>query len=58
MSNSYGDMREQIRLDLLEFAGTLGRYQGFDDLVTDCLDDYDLDVWRFIAWTCGEDSRR
>ena len=54
---NYGGNQEQIRLDLLKFAGVRGLSEGFDDLVNTCLDDYDLDGWTSPAWTFGEDGR-
>lgn len=43
-TSTYGDNQERSRRGLLKFAATRGLSQGFDDLVQDCLDDYDLSL--------------
>lgn len=54
---NYGGNQEQIRLDLLKFAGIRGLSQGFDDLVEECLADYDVDGWKSPTWTFTKDGR-
>lgn len=43
--------QEQMRLDMARFAGIRGLTQEFDDLVEQCLSEYDLDGWTSDIWS-------
>ncbi len=47
---NYSGNQEQIRLDMLRFAGIRGITAQQQELVDRCLADYDLDGWRDPAW--------
>ena len=47
---NYSGNQEQMRLDMLRFAGIRGITGAADDLVTQCLSEYDLDGWTGGPW--------
>jgi aromatic ring hydroxylase len=47
---NYSGNQEQMRLDMLRFAGIRGITAAADDLVEQCLADYDLDGWIDRPW--------
>jgi 4-hydroxyphenylacetate 3-monooxygenase len=47
---NYSGNQEQMRLDMARFAGVRGLTQEFDDLVEQCLSEYDLDGWVGDTW--------
>jgi aromatic ring hydroxylase len=47
---NYSGNQEQMRLDMLRFAGIRGITQSADDLVEQCLSEYDLDGWIDGPW--------
>ena len=47
---NYSGNQEQMRLDMARFADVRGLTQGFDDLVEQCLSDYDLEGWTTDTW--------
>jgi 4-hydroxyphenylacetate 3-monooxygenase len=51
---NYSGNQEQMRLDMLRFSGIRGITQGQDDLVEQCLSDYDLDGWIDGPWLAGD----
>ena len=50
---NYSGNQEQMRLDMLRFAGIRGIMQGADELVEQCLAEYDLDGWTAGPWLDG-----
>ena len=54
---NYGGNHEQVRLDVLNFAGRRGRLDEMNALVEQCLSEYDLDGWTGDIWI-GDRSRR
>jgi aromatic ring hydroxylase len=50
---NYSGNQEQMRLDMLRFAGIRGITAAADDLVEQCLADYDLDGWTGGPWVDG-----
>jgi 4-hydroxyphenylacetate 3-monooxygenase len=42
-----------MRLDMLRFSGIRGVMERADDLVEQCLADYDLDGWTDGTWLAG-----
>jgi 4-hydroxyphenylacetate 3-monooxygenase len=51
---NYSGNQEQMRLDMLRFSGIRGITQAQDDLVEQCLSDYDLDGWIDGPWLAGD----
>ena len=47
---NYSGNHEQMRLDVLRFAGARGILGEMDDLVQRCLDEYDVDGWTDGVW--------
>jgi aromatic ring hydroxylase len=47
---NYGGNHEQVRLDVLDFAGRRGRLDEMNALVDQCLSEYDLDGWTGDIW--------
>jgi len=47
---NYSGNQEQMRLDMLRFAGIRGIIGAADDLVEQCLSEYDLDGWTGGPW--------
>jgi paerucumarin biosynthesis protein PvcC len=47
---NYSGNQEQMRLDMARFAGIRGLTQGFDELVEQCLSEYDLEGWTGDTW--------
>ena len=47
---NYGGNQDQIRLDVLRFAGIRGLTSRFDELVASCLAEYDLEGWSDDTW--------
>jgi 4-hydroxyphenylacetate 3-monooxygenase len=47
---NYSGNHEQVRLDMVKFAGIKGIMQGATDLVEQCMSDYDLDGWTSGTW--------
>ena len=47
---NYGGNHEQVRLDVLDFAGRRGRLDEMNALVDQCLSEYDLDGWTGDTW--------
>ncbi|MGH8872121.1 MAG: 4-hydroxyphenylacetate 3-hydroxylase family protein [Acidimicrobiia bacterium] len=47
---NYGGNQDQIRLDVLRFAGIRGLTARFDELVASCLAEYDLEGWSDDTW--------
>jgi 4-hydroxyphenylacetate 3-monooxygenase len=39
-----------MRLDMARFSGVRGLTQQFDDLVSQCMSEYDLDGWTDGPW--------
>jgi paerucumarin biosynthesis protein PvcC len=53
---NYSGNQEQMRLDMLRFSGIRGITQAADDLVEQCLVDYDLDGWADgTPWLDGDE---
>jgi 4-hydroxyphenylacetate 3-monooxygenase len=48
---NYGGNNEQVRLDVLRFAGQSGALAGAQELLDRCMADYDLDGWTDDTWT-------
>jgi 4-hydroxyphenylacetate 3-monooxygenase len=48
---NYGGNHEQVRLDMLNWAGRRGLTKRFEQLVTDRMAAYDLDGWIDPTWT-------
>ncbi|MEU7142275.1 4-hydroxyphenylacetate 3-hydroxylase family protein [Nocardia sp. NPDC046473] len=46
----YSGNSEQVRLDALKWARGRGSLAGYEQLVQDCLDDYDVDGWHRGPW--------
>lgn len=49
--HNYSGNHEQVRLDMVKFAGIRGITQGATDLVNQCLSDYGLDGWTSDTWS-------
>jgi|SRR5579875_376163 len=47
---NYSGNNEQIRLDLVRFAGFRGLMSRFSNLVEQCMSDYDLNGWTSDTW--------
>jgi aromatic ring hydroxylase len=47
---NYSGNQEQMRLDMVRFAGLRGLLSEFDGLVEQCLSEYDLDGWTSDVW--------
>jgi 4-hydroxyphenylacetate 3-monooxygenase len=47
---NYAGNQDQMRLDLARFADIRGQTASFDELVEQCLSDYDLDGWASDIW--------
>jgi 4-hydroxyphenylacetate 3-monooxygenase len=54
---NYGGNQEQMRLDMVRFAGVRGLLGEFDALVERCLSEYDLEGWRSDTWLEPGDRR-
>ena len=50
---NYSGNQEQMRLDMLRFAGIRGITAAAEDLVEKCLAEYDLDGWTGGPWVDG-----
>ena len=51
---NYSGNNEQIRLDIVNFARGRGLLAASDDLVAQCLADYDLEGWTGATWRADE----
>ncbi|MEA2230034.1 MAG: paerucumarin biosynthesis protein PvcC [Solirubrobacteraceae bacterium] len=53
---NYSGNQEQMRLDMARFSGVRGLTQQFDDLVGQCMSEYDLDGWSDGPWVFEPDA--
>ena len=51
---NYSGNQEQMRLDMLRFSGIRGVMEQADELVAQCLSEYDLDGWTDGPWLDGD----
>jgi 4-hydroxyphenylacetate 3-monooxygenase len=47
---NYSGNQEQMRLDMLRFSGGRGIMEGADELVEQCMSEYDVDGWTGDTW--------
>ncbi len=48
---NYSGNNEQVRLDVLNFARGRGALKGFQEMVEQCMSEYDLDGWKVETWS-------